>query len=567
MPSLVLAAPSHQPIDLAAFVRRGRARQDDLLQHAVILSHSQATRSLLAHQLRQMGVQHLRYARKPAEARALLESAKRLDLVVVDHDIHSRRGHDGHDVVDELRQCGLLPLSTIVVVVASRATYQQVCEAAEAGIDTYLLFPFAHNTLQRRLEVALTRRRDLAEVYDALQRRDHDAALQACLVRMGSRAPFWLYCARIAAEIYIARGQAQQAQQLYEEILRHEALPWARLGVGRALIEQGRHESAIEVLGELIEQDSTQIDAYDLMGRAYLECGQTEEALRVYRLAAQATPSSISRLQRLGFAAYYAGDLAAAIDALQRSLRQGARSKTFDLQAIFVLADIYALQRPDAKALEDLRRAFASLAGSPVHEGPRLAFIGQCLEFFEAARQAQWSLCQQIAEEAAQRIADDLFDFDSGCNLVRLLSILRQAGKPLAQAEELVRRIGLRFAHSRLAAEWLAKAAEGSPDYAEQLRRCTQDCFEMAQSIIRKALQQDDKTASATELLELARGTLNARIIESAQRYLERYRPNIRNAEALAEQLQAIVATNDPVRLKRNPSRHLRHPGGISLKG
>ncbi|MCX8018141.1 MAG: hypothetical protein N2690_09625, partial [Rhodocyclaceae bacterium] len=100
------------------------------------------------------------------------------------------------------------------------------------------------------------------------------------------------------------------------------------------------------------------------------------------------------------------------------------------------------------------------------------------------------------------------------------------------------------------------------------LRRCAQDCFEMAQSIIRKALQQDDKTASATELLELARGTLNARIIESAQRYLERYRPNIRNAEALAEQLQAIVATNDPVRLKRNPSsRHLRHPGGISLKG
>ena len=60
-----------------------------------------------------------------------------------------------------------------------------------------------------------------------------------CVRRFEVRAAYWLYAARIGAELLLRLGQHDQARVLYEAVIATQALPWARLGVARAQIESG----------------------------------------------------------------------------------------------------------------------------------------------------------------------------------------------------------------------------------------------------------------------------------------------------------------------------------------
>lgn len=539
-----------------------RRSSSKFTRQALIISAKQFNRSILAHQLRQLGIANLKYASRYFEAKRILENGS-YDLVLLDDDL-GMRGENGQSLIDDLRRCGLMDMQTIVVLTASSATYSQVTEAAESGIDSYLLRPYSLSSLQQRLETSMLRRVEMSDIYAALQRKDWDDALERCLFKFANRESFWLYAARIAAEIYIHKGKPQQAQHLYEEIVRHEALPWAKLGVGRALLEQGKHQSAIEQLQSVVDQHAEQTDAYDLMGRAHLEAGDHERALEVYRLAVAATPSSVSRVQRLGFAAFYAGDHSTAREMLERSIRIGLNSKSFDLQALFTLALLY-IQEGRADELGDLDRRLASLSESPAHSGKRLNLVTMSVRCI-----SDWAAG---ADRSARLGLDDIlycsedvdFDFDSACNTVQLLSMAAQRGQQHQRDLGVIDKIGLRFAHSKLASAWLARSALDHPPYAEALQDAHTRAFKQAQEIVQRTMSGHVQ-AAVTDLVALAENALNARIIEMAERLLERHAPKIPTHEELAARIARIKVLNDPVQLRRNPTnRQLRHPGGITL--
>ena len=85
---------------------------------------------LLSAQLRDLGLTQVRQVSRVRDARLLLEHTP-FDIVLCDYHFG---GHEtsGQDLLDELRREGLLPYSTVFVMVTSEATYAKVAEAAEA---------------------------------------------------------------------------------------------------------------------------------------------------------------------------------------------------------------------------------------------------------------------------------------------------------------------------------------------------------------------------------------------------------------------------------------------------
>lgn len=110
----------------------------------------------------------------------------------------------GQDLLDELRREGLLPYSTVFCMVTSEATYAKVAEAAEAALDAYLIKPYTSANLAERLASARLRKRVLRDIFEAIENQDFETAANLCLARFEAKGKYWLYAARIGAELLLS---------------------------------------------------------------------------------------------------------------------------------------------------------------------------------------------------------------------------------------------------------------------------------------------------------------------------------------------------------------------------
>ena len=162
-------------------------------------------RSITAAQLRDAGVGQVTSSGQVRDARLLLETDV-FDIVVCALEF-DRSDHSGQDLLDELRREQLLPHRTVFLMVASQATYAQVVEAAEAALDGLIVRPFTASALLERLQEARQRKRLLADVLQALEGGDTDVALARALRRVQEGHRYWVYCARLSAELLMRGGR------------------------------------------------------------------------------------------------------------------------------------------------------------------------------------------------------------------------------------------------------------------------------------------------------------------------------------------------------------------------
>ena len=178
----------------------------------------------------------------------------------------------------------------------------------------------------------------LKDIFEAIEANAFDEAARLCLQRFHDRGEFWLYAARIGAELLLRLDRAKDAQKLYEAVIAAQALPWARLGVARAQLDDSQSAPAQRTLESLIGDQPGYADAYDVMGRLQVAQGQFGQALETYRQASALTPSSITRLQKQGALAFYLGEREESTKALERAALLGISSKMFDFQSLVLLA-------------------------------------------------------------------------------------------------------------------------------------------------------------------------------------------------------------------------------------
>ena len=303
---------------------------------ARVIDGNPRSRSILVSQLKEFGVGTIVQCSRLVDARTKLEMGT-FDVVICEH-YFEREELTGQDLLDDLRRNQLLPFFTVFVMVTSESSYSKVAEAAESALDAYLLKPHTAMGLVKRIYQARKRKMALKDIFTAIEAEDFELAGQLCKQRFESRKPFWLYAARIGAELMLRSGHLSEAQQLYEAVVEAKTLPWAKLGVARAQLEAGYPQRATTTLESLIETDPGYTDAYDVMGRAQFELGNFQNALATFKMSTKLTPASVNRLLKHGMMAWYAGEREEGIELLDRATRIGLDSKMYDPQALVLLA-------------------------------------------------------------------------------------------------------------------------------------------------------------------------------------------------------------------------------------
>ena len=168
-----------------------------------------ASRNSLSAALRELGVGSVEGCSSLQEARRRVE-LKAYDVVLCEQHFPNDTS-TGNDLLDDLRQTGLLPLTTVFIIVSAQATHDSVTEAAESSLDGYLLKPYTAASLAERIRHAQKRKKTLMEIFSAIARGDLATAAQHCIRRVAKRDMFWMYAARVGTELLLRLNRTDEA--------------------------------------------------------------------------------------------------------------------------------------------------------------------------------------------------------------------------------------------------------------------------------------------------------------------------------------------------------------------
>jgi CheY-like chemotaxis protein/Tfp pilus assembly protein PilF len=502
---------------------------------ALVIDGNPLSRSIIVGQLRDAGVGTIVQCPRLADARTKLEMWP-FDVVICEQ-YFEREDTTGQELLDDLRRNQLLPFYTVFVMVTSESSYSKVAEAAESALDAYLLKPHTAAGLVERIVQARDRKAALKHIFVAIDAEQFDEAAHMCKAHFEERKPYYLYAARIGAELMLRAGHLSEAEKFYEAVIAAKTLPWARLGVARAQVEGGFQQRAITTLESLIETEPGYTDAYDIMGRAQFELGDFQAALSTFKRSTLLTPSSVNRLLKHGMMAWYAGEREEGIELLDRATRLGLDSKLFDPQALVLLA-FARLDNNDHKGLQRCREQMEHYADRHA-DSPRPPRLLEVIEALIAIQDYQTARALDEMRRMAKTIQQPTFDFECACNLLALMTRLAIRSIQLYEVDAAVDTMALRFCTSRALTELLACAATGRQDFINRVRNGHAEILKQTEEAMSLSLGGDPQ-AAVVKLLQDGERTLNAKIIESAHLVLHRYESRITDHVELLAKAQVM---------------------------
>jgi DNA-binding NarL/FixJ family response regulator/Flp pilus assembly protein TadD len=454
----------------------------------LIVDAQPAMRSGLRAMLTQCGVRDIEDAAAANIGLQKLQQ-RRYDLVVCEYNLGE--GQDGQHFLEDARAHGILPYSTIFIMVTGESGYGRVVSAAELAPSDYILKPFAAERLYERIERAVTKRAAFLPVHRAMELGNLHGAIRAC-ERCEKRFPQYLLdFLRLKAELYLATGEPDLAHGIYAQVVAARAVPWARLGLAKALFMQKRFADAEQALAPLIAENRHYVDAFDWLARTKEALGDLKAAQGVIRDAVAVSPHALRRLRRLGEVSLEAGDAECAERALAEVVRKGKYSEFRDPEdhVMLVKTQVAKGDREAAeKTVRDLEKsmrgikktdACAALSSAMVLErageeaGARrqlaraLAANGPEAGLSERAKLelARGCLAFSMESEAGELLQDVVRNAADPRTLEQARSVLKRAGKE-ALGEEIEARVQREVVD--LVAQGAAKAEAGDHDGAVQ---------------------------------------------------------------------------------------------------
>lgn len=533
---------------------------------ALVVDGHATARSILASQLRGLGVGHVVHCGNAHEARKQMATLG-FDVLLCEHRLEC--GTLGQTLIDDLRRARQLPLSTVVIMLSTEASYRVVTEVAESALDGFIIKPFTAYKLEDRLIAAFRRKSALRAIFEAIESERHADALALCETRFKARGPYWVDAARIGAELALLLDRVPLASAMYAAVLADKAVPWAKLGLARSLDASGRGSEAMSTIQNLLSDEPTYADAYDVMGKIFADQGDFAGAVNAFRQAAEITPFSVARAQKYGILAYHAGDPAHAVPALERAVRLGAESPAFDHQTLLLLAMAH-YRSGDAAGLRDCRSRLDSAIdklgkGAPADARiERLQRLGQMARTLNALHDSDRFALHAGLSQVAGGLRSPGFDIEAATNLLSLIATSSAAGLTIDQAVHWVRDAGLRFCVSKQVTEMLVKACEPAPAHGELVRAAHAEIGEISRTALSEGLAGDHRRAVEQLLIAVER-TRNAKLLDMTDATLERYRERIDHAEALAQRCQELrelcgLNQRSPLAVDAD-----RPPGGLPL--
>jgi tetratricopeptide (TPR) repeat protein len=516
-----------------------------------VIDVNPTSRSILKGMLVDLGVpsDRVKQVGRYVDARTELETTQ-YDIVLCDFHFNDTQ-QTGADLIDELRQGNNLPYATVFIMVTSEASYSRVAEAAESALDCYLLKPHTHNDLASRLKLARHRKQSLADIFQALQEEDFQLAAGLCQARFDAKGEYWVYAARIGGELLLRLNRHDEAKLLFEAIDATKAMPWARLGIARAQMDSGQVTPAKRTLESLIVDNPSYADAYDVMGRAHFQTGDFDAAYDTYKHAVSLTPSSLSRLQKMGLLAFHLGKTEEATQVLERATALGVTSRMFDFQTLVMLSLSY-FEKQDAKSLHKTLTQITQ-AHEKAPRSARLRRMHEMVNVLSLMLQRQVADVVRRIKNMTREFGQPDYDFETAGNMMSLLLKLRASELELPDAELWIEKLARRFCINKGMTDMLAMMVHAHEPYEAIVRDSYRKLVTLAETSLSRS-KAGEANASITELVNQGSATGNTRMIELADMLRQRYHDQALDPEVLQklEELQArYVRKPAPVKLSR----------------
>jgi CheY-like chemotaxis protein len=501
---------------------------------ALVVDSNPMSRSVMVQHLKSFGFGTVKQAGRVLEARDMLER-RQFDLVVCDY--YFENGASGQELLEELRREQMLPYSTVFVMVTGEATYSKVSEGAEAALDSYLVKPFSGNTLFERVKEARQRKRVLKEIFEAIEAHEYAHAAALCQARFQAKQIYWLFAARIAAELLMNLKRNADSRALCQAVVEARPAPWARLGVARAMLADGEITPAKRTLEALIQEQPQFADSYDVMGKVQMEQGLLEDALATYGTANALTPGCILRLQHCGTLNFYVGSASTAIQMLERTWQLGHKSRLFDVLSMMLLAFL-RLDSRDTKGLVVAQEVLARFAQNYPQSLrlQRMAAIGSILVDLNEGRVGQ---ALQRARDGVASLADADFDMEAANNVLSLWSRLARFGVEDTEYHQVVSCIARRFSVSKATTELLVAAVQSKPEPTAWIRETHAEVMKLAEEAMNHAIAGKPK-AAVHRLLTHGAESGNAKLIDLAGLVAQRHRERIEDVDAVVAKATSL---------------------------
>lgn len=285
------------------------------------------------------------------------------DIILCEY--HLGDGQDGQHLLEDLRQHHLIPLATLFLMITGESQYEKVVSAAELAPNDYILKPFSSDKLLSRLSRALEKRDAFLPTYRLIESGGTLEAIETCKQGEIDYPQYLVDFLRLRAELYIAAGQAEEAQQIYQRVMEAKAVPWAKLGLAKTLYMQKQYGAAEEQLVELVQENAQYLDAYDWLAKAREAAGKIDEAKETLEEAVRVSPHTMRRLRKLGQVATEVGDMQTASKILSEVVRKGKYSDFRDPEDHVALVKAQLGMGDVAAANNTLRDLDRSMDGQP----------------------------------------------------------------------------------------------------------------------------------------------------------------------------------------------------------
>lgn len=524
---------------------------------ALIVEPQPTMRSILAAQLRDLGVSQVTSVQRTRDARLALERAP-YDIVLCSREFEGMPDN-GQDLLDELRRENQLPHSTVFIMLCTSVTYHQVVEAAESALDGLIVRPCSATALEARLLEARKRKRELGPILQALDAGNDEEGLALAMRRWVAQQPYAGWCGRLAGELLLRLNRPDEARKVFDKLALPSNASWALLGVARSQMAAGQLQQAQAMVQRVLEAEPANADAHDLDGRLLIEQCQFDRALESYRRAADITPSCLLRNQHAGALAFYQGQAEPAARWLATAVSLGVQSKLFDALTLALLA----MLRADASDLSGLRAAAAQLAQyrSRFAESLRLQRLEEGVAVLVALTEGEIETAIEKLRALSATVDDDAFDLEAANLLLGLWSRAPAEYRGEAGHEQIVRRIGLRFCTGRAITEVLMAAARRDEVVCALLQDCQQTVSTTAEKAMERSLA-GDAPAALTLLLDTARSHCNAKLVDLV---LAIGRRALTLGTVASEQIQP--ALDEAMQIQTRSCRAANHIAGIQRSG
>lgn len=338
------------------------------------------------------------------------------DLVLCDYNLGE--GRDGQQVLEEARHRKLVAPGCAFLMITAEADLPLVLGAVEGRPDDYLVKPVVRDVLALRLRRVLARKQVLRPLEQAIADDDPERAITLCETLKSQFAGQAGELARLRAELCFEAGRYDEAAALCEQALAEAELDWARFGLGRARIRQGRVDEGCRELGTLLRANAWYIEAYDWLADVHESRGDLEAACAALQSALALSDKSVRRQRRLAQLAQRLQQPALAERALRAAIRVGNGSCFAGAGEYLQLSALYESQGDTTSSLNVLREARRNLQDQPADVAEICADQVRVYQLRGAEREARITLdvaVSQAARASGQLRADTALQLAGAC--------------------------------------------------------------------------------------------------------------------------------------------------------